>query len=377
MSSNNHLYRHLIEKIKKSGELKFSEFMEDALYHNIYGYYNKEEKIFGTGGDFITSPIISPLFGECLGQEFLNISHFLDKPSILEIGGGDASLTIAMLKNLQKEKHLPIKYIIIESSSYLTQIQKNNIKKEIPDLFNIIQWEKNIDTISMNGLIIANEFFDALPSERFKYDGKGFLISYIAESNGSLVDTWGAISPNLMQELEIAVGLPDKIFPKNYTSELNMQYRKWIESIDDAIDKGVIMIIDYGYNSHEYFLDDRKEGTLVCAQKHLANFNYLDNVGKQDISTFVNFSHLARISKLRNLDVCGYLTQLNLLLNLGILEMFQKNKFHGNKKEIELNKLKNILLPNTMGELFKTLVLKKNFDRNLLCTKKYNHVGRL
>ena len=102
MNSNKHLYRYLTEKIKKSGKLQFSEFMNETLYNVNLGYYTNKEKIFGREGDFVTTPVISSLFGECLSEEFINISHSLKEPSILEFGGGDASLLISMLKKLQK-----------------------------------------------------------------------------------------------------------------------------------------------------------------------------------------------------------------------------------------------------------------------------------
>ena len=152
-----------------------------------------------------------------------------------------------------------------------------------------------------------------------------------------------------------------------------MNYRLWVDTIDKILHKGIVIIIDYGYNGFEYYLDDRRNGTLVCNYKHNASFDPFKKIGEQDISTFVNFSHIARILKDKSLEVSGYLTQANFLLNLGILEIFQEKEFNGDKREFELNKLKNILLPNTMGELFKALILRKDLDTNLLCAEKHNH----
>ncbi|MEC9205746.1 MAG: SAM-dependent methyltransferase [Pseudomonadota bacterium] len=377
MSSNQYTYKYLIEKTKQEARLSFSEFMEFALYHKEYGYYNKKEKIFAKEGDFTTSPITSTLFGECICQEFINISKYLESPSVIEIGGGDASLAISMLEYLQNQNCLPTEYIIIETSDKLVKIQEHNIKDKIPNLLNLVKWKKNISDTSIEGLVIANEFFDALPSERFKFNGKDFLTLYVEEKNNVLQNTWDIITSEQKKELDIAIGNPRRIFPKNYTSEFNMNYRKWISLIDKTLNKGLVLIIDYGYNSFEYYLDDRKTGTLVCNHKHNANFDPFEKIGEQDISTFVNFSHISRILKDKNLNVSGYLTQSNFLLNLGILEIFQKKEFNGDKREFELNKLKNILLPNTMGEIFKALILKKDFNENLLCIEKFNHLGKL
>ena len=377
MTTNKHLYQHLIEKIKKSGRLQFSEFMNDVLYNNDFGYYIKKENIFGNKGDFITTPITSPLFGECLSQEFINLKEYLKESSILEFGGGDASLLISILKTLQKKKCLPEKYIIIEISQRLIELQKKNIKKEIPELLSLVEWKKSSEKVSIDGLLIANEFFDSLPTERFKFNNDKFLMSYISESNGSLKEVWDRITDEQNKELQTAVGKKDKKFPNNYVSELNMEYKKWVKNFSKSINNGIIMIIDYGYNSQEYFLDDRMEGTLVCIHNHQPNFDPLINIGSQDISSFVNFSHISNLAVKNGLTVDGYLPQSSLLLNLGILEIFETKDYRADKKVDELNKLKNILLPNTMGEIFKTLVLTKNIDRKLLSTKEYNQINKL
>ena len=377
MTSNKHLYRYLTEKIKKSGKLQFSEFMNETLYNLDLGYYTNKENIFGKEGDFVTTPVISSLFGECLSEEFINISHSLKEASILEFGGGDASLLISMLKKLQKQNCLPGKYIIVEISPRLIELQKKNIKKEIPELLNLVEWRNNLDEVSIDGLIIANEFFDSLPTERFKYDGNNFLMSYITESDDNLKEVWGKITDEQNKELEIAIGERNKSFPKDYISELNMEYKKWVQRINKSINNGVIMIIDYGYNRQEYFLDDRMEGTLVCIHNHQSHFDPLINIGRQDISSFVNFSHLSNLAVKNDFLVDGYLSQSSSLLNLGILEIYENKEYESDQKVMELNKLKNILLPNTMGEIFKILVLKKNINKKLLSTKEFNYTHKL
>ena len=377
MTSNKHLYRYLTEKIKKSGKLQFSEFMNETLYNLDLGYYTNKENIFGKEGDFVTTPVISSLFGECLSEEFINISHSLKEASILEFGGGDASLLISMLKKLQKQNCLPSKYIIVEISPRLIELQKKNIKKEIPELLNLVEWRNNLDEVSIDGLIIANEFFDSLPTERFKYDGNNFVMSYITESDDNLKEVWDKITDEQNKELEIAIGERNKAFPKNYVSELNMEYKKWVQRINKSINNGVIMIIDYGYNRQEYFLDDRMEGTLVCIHNHQSHFDPLINIGRQDISSFVNFSHLSNLAVKNDFLVDGYLSQSSSLLNLGILEIYENKEYESDQKVMELNKLKNILLPNTMGEIFKILVLKKNINKKLLSTKEFNYTHKL
>ncbi|MBC8299510.1 MAG: SAM-dependent methyltransferase [Pelagibacterales bacterium] len=374
---NNPIDNHLNKIISQKGDLLFSDFMDIALYHDQYGYYNKQNSIFGAKGDFITAPIASSFFGESISNEFINLSSEIKNASILELGGGDASLAISLLKRLEEEDSLPVTYIIIETSKQLKTLQKNNIKKLIPNLAHLVKWQKDLSEKSFEGLIIANEFFDALPSERFKYSSEGLKMSYVSSIDHQLSEIWKESTEEFKNEFILATDNMDIKFSENYISELNLHYSTWVNKINKALERGVCIITDYGYNNKEYFLEDRTEGTLVCIYNHKANFDPLYKIGEQDISTFVNFSHLSKISENIDMNVCGYLTQYNFLINLGILNIFENKKFDDIEKHVELNRLKNILLPNAMGELFKVLILKKNINSQLLSTKEFNHLHKL
>ena len=376
MKSSIELY--LTDRINNQGEISFSEFMEISLYHKDYGYYTSKTQIFGKNGDFITSPINSSLFGESISNEFINLKSNIDKDlSIIEMGGGDASLAIDLLKNLKTKKCLPNKYILLEISDSLIKLQKDNIKKSTPDLYYLFEWKNSLEDLSMDGLIIANEFFDALPTERFRVTGDNIECLFVGIDGDSYKYIWNSAPSNFIKELEAAKNNHEIYFKNNYISEINLHYKKWLKSLDKVLNSGVIFLIDYGYNSKEYFLEDRSEGTLVCVHNHQPNFEPMINIGEQDLSSFVNFSHLKNICLNTNLDVAGYLIQSNFLINLGILDLFQSKKMSENEKLDELNRLKNILLPNTMGEIFKVLVMKKNMDISLLSTKEFNHIHKL
>ena len=112
-------------------------------------------------------------------------------------------------------------------------------------------------------------------------------------------------------------------FPDGYISELNFNNAEWINSIDQCIQSGILFIVDYGYPAQEYFIQDRSDGTLVCIHQHKPNFDPLSNIGDQDISSFVNFSHLKNLSLNTGLTVSGYMSQSAFLINLNILDIYQ------------------------------------------------------
>ncbi len=368
---------YLSKEITSKNKIPFSEFMDIALFHKEYGYYTNKSQIFGSEGDFITSPITSSLFGESISNEFINLNSAEQPMSILELGGGDASLAISLIKNLAKIKSLPEKYIILEISNNLIEVQKRKIKEEVPELYGLFSWVDNLENKKIKGLIIANEFFDALPSERFRMRNGKVENLYIKNHNNSFKYTWFPATELLKKELSTATHNHSILIPENYTSDINLQYRRWVANLEDCLESGAIFIIDYGYNTKEYFLEERNEGTLVCIYNHKANFDPLSHIGQQDLSTFVNFSHLTNIINDTKMSVEGYITQANFLLNLGILDLFENKKYDDDEKVIELNRLKNILLPNTMGEIFKVLVLKKNINNQLRSIKEFNHIHKL
>ena len=373
----NHLEEYLLNKIELNQKILFSEFMNQSLYHPDYGYYTNTATIFGDQGDFITSPITSSIFGECISNEFINIIRSQKTSSILELGGGDGSLAISILKHLKKNKSLPDKYIILEISENLINYQKERVKKELPDDYNIFKWVTNLEEVKINGLVIANEFFDAIPTERFRVKNSKLETLYIESNNQSFNYIWDESSDDFSNELSRAKNNHNIDFSDGYVSELNLNNSKWINLIDKSMESGVLFIIDYGYHSQEYFLQDRSDGTLVCIHQHKSNFDPLSNIGNQDISSFVNFSHLKNLSVNTDLTVSGFLSQSSFLINLNILEIYQSKEYDGDEALIESNKLKNILLPNTMGELFKVLVMQKNIDIKLKSTREFNQMNKL
>ena len=168
-------------------------------------------------------------------------------------------------------------------------MKKRKIKEEVPELYGLFSWVDNLENKKIKGLIIANEFFDALPSERFRMRNGKVENLYIKNHNNSFKYTWFPATELLKKELSTATHNHSILIPENYTSDINLQYRRWVANLEDCLESGAIFIIDYGYNTKEYFLEERNEGTLVCIYNHKANFDPLSHIGQQDLSTFVNF----------------------------------------------------------------------------------------
>ena len=87
--SNEALVAALRDEIVAAGRVTFARYMARVLYHPDHGYYLGAEARPGRGGDFLTAPELSPLFGRCLARQFRQVWELLDRPTtftILEYG---------------------------------------------------------------------------------------------------------------------------------------------------------------------------------------------------------------------------------------------------------------------------------------------------
>ena len=341
--------------IKKNKLIGFDEFMNLALYHPKLGYYRSSKLNFNKHGDFITAPETSDLFGFSLASQcaqVLNSDH-----DILEFGAGSGVLAAQVLFALGRLGKLPKKYYILELSKSLRIKQLITLNKVVPELMERIVWLENLD-ISFSGVVIANEVLDAMPVKRLIYKKNSFVELGVDYKGGKF---------NNQQFVTIYKN--DKIFlPNNfsegYITEVNPLALAWVDTLFKVINSGLVLLIDYGMTSSEYFHSQRNEGTLCCYYKHTVHNNPFINIGKQDITAWVNFSHIAKQAKLSGFAVGGYATQAMFLISLGIYKYLEQEKNPAQYQSIA-SQIKRLLLPNAMGESFKILSLTKNLNIKL------------
>ena len=114
--------RALIEK--SGGSIGFDQYMNSVLYQPDLGYYSSNIQKFGFTGDFITAPIVSPLFSKCLAYQCSQVLDEIKDSAILEIGAGNGVMAKDLLLELQEQDSLPNKYYIFEVSLSLEKAQK-------------------------------------------------------------------------------------------------------------------------------------------------------------------------------------------------------------------------------------------------------------
>ena len=355
----------------KSGWISFSDFMNIALYEPGLGYYSGGLQKFGRKGDFITSPEVSPMFGQCIANQvsevLLNFRNSSDKEVyIIEFGAGSGVLAVDVLLQLENIVSLPDQYLILELSAELQQRQKETIKNKAPHLFEIVRWLDCLPDDVTNAVVVANEVLDAMPVECFKVVANTIETLTIGFDNDELVSRYVPAGDGVIEKISTTEQRSEIKLSNNYASEFNPAISGWLAGIESGIKNSVIFLIDYGYNEKEYYHPDRVNGTLMCYYQHRAHENFLWWPGLQDITAFVNFTDVAYSAVDLGMNVSGYTTQAAFLLANGLSEIHESQVTDDVKQQVILSQqIKTLTLPSEMGDRFKVMALTKNYDEPL------------
>jgi SAM-dependent MidA family methyltransferase len=171
-----------------------------------------------------------------------------------------------------------------------------------------------------------------------------------------------------VEALGAAVGEP---LATGYTSELCLLADPWIASLAGILERGVMLLFDYGLPQAQYYHPDRRSGTLTCHFKHRAHFDPLIQVGVQDITAWVDFSRVALAGQAAGLEVLGFCTQAGFLLGAGIEELLAQAQDAVEQTRLS-GEARRLLLPGEMGEAFKLLALGRGIDAPLPCFRHQN-----
>ena len=347
------------------GWIGFARFMEMALYEPGLGYYSAGAAKFGSAGDFVTAPEISPLFSRCLAAQCAEVLGALGGGDILELGAGSGVMAVDMLEELEALGQLPRRYLILELSADLRQRQLALLADRVARHLDRIVWLETLPQ-ALTGLIVANEVLDAIPVERFRVRG---------DQVNALGVTWHGEGPDWsevraqrellrrVRALERYVGAK---LPDGYTSEMNLRHGPWIASVADALQRGVMLFIDYGLPRRQYYRPERHDGTLLCHFRHRFHNDPFVHVGLQDIGAWVDFTAIAEAGTDAGLGLAGYTTQAHFLMGSGIERYLAAITQAQVAERVSIARQAMLLtLPAEMGERFKVIALTRDYERPL------------
>ena len=328
------------------------KFIEKALYDKKIGYYSKFNP-FGKKGDFVTAPLISPLFSEMIAVWVISFWIKLGKPnkfSFVELGPGNGAFCktfCRVLKNFPELKR-SVKIYLFERSAKLIKIQKNLINDE-----NVF-WIKSLSEIKTGPvLFFGNEFFDSVPIKQFEVRKSKIYEKFLKFEKGKFKKfVFKKTQKSIIKKLKDL-----NLIRKRGVIEYPQKGLKILDLIIKKIQKlnGGILLVDYGYTTAE------GKDTLQSLKSHKRNI-YYENIGQADITYLVNFHLLKKFLFKRQVFPNKIVSQSFFLKKLGIIEraVILSKKMSFNEKSDLYYRLERLLGEKKMGRLFKVLFASNN-----------------
>ena len=351
LAASRALLSRIAAELGASGNwISFARYMELALHEPGLGYYAAGARKLGAGGDFVTAPELSPLFARTLARQ---VGELLEPgDAVLEFGAGSGLLAEVLLSELEG-----VKYEILETSPELRERQQQR-------LGNRVQWLDRLPQ-KFRGVMLANEVADAMPVHALAWTRDGIRERGVCANEGQLA--WSdraAQGAVLAAAREIDVAIPPS---GRYESELALFARAWMRSLGRFLERGAILVIDYGFPGREFFHPQRSMGTLACHYRHHVHGDPFFVPGLQDITAHVDFSALGRAAAEAGLKVLGYASQAQFLVNCGITDLLaEENPADAKRYLPAAAAAQKLLSPAEMGELFKVLAVGRGIDAPLL-----------
>jgi len=339
------LARLLMRRIALAGPITVAEFMAETLGHPVHGYYQRRDPL-GRAGDFITAPEISQMFGELIGLWCVEVWHLMGRPDpyrLVELGPGRGTLMSDALRaaRIRPAFAAAMRLHLVETSPYLRERQAAALSGHHP------QWHASFAEVPDGPmLLVANEFFDALPVHQFELRPEGWRERVVASEGDSLFFAWTEPGPSfaLLSDRQRR-GPQAEVSPAalGLASEIGRRLARC---------GGAALVIDYGPGR------SLPGESLQAVRRHVP-VDPLAEPGEADLSAHVDFAALARAAEAAGALAYGPLPQGELLLRLGLAaraESLLARATPEQAREIAAAR-RRLLDAREMGTLFKALAL--------------------
>jgi len=315
--------RSMLDVLRKSlqnSDLPFRDFVELVLYHPEFGYYARAQSPVGKEGDYVTSPVLSPLFSYSLGKlcrEFM--SRAGDAVSqVVDIGCGDGELIRALAGVGSREWGVgETARTPVSSPTPKFFGLDRNLGRAVPDPR--VTYVTSLDQIPPADarLIISNELFDALPFARLVQRGEHLHELWVTERDGVL--DWTEHEAKVRYDDYFAgreIRLEDGQF-----ADVSLEWAALYDELCRFTKRGLIVTFDYGLPQSKLFRGRlRRFGTAAAYSKQRVSRDLLINPGEQDLTAHINFDDLRLTGEAHGFDTLFFDIQAKFLLALGAAE---------------------------------------------------------
>ena len=335
------------ERIRRDGPISVATYMELCLSHPTLGYYRRGRRI-GAAGDFITAPETSQMFGELIGLWCAATWRAMGAPArvrLVELGPGRGTL---MADALRAARTVPafleaLDLHLVETSESLRAEQRARLAEARP------VWHERVETVPPGPLlVVANEFFDALPIRQFERIDDGWRERVVALAPPSEALRFAAAPAPCAEAGRLGQAPTGAIVeraPAREALAVTLAARV-------AVEGGAALIVDYGHAR------PGTGDTLQALSRHRRH-DVLDDPGEADLTAHVDFSALAAAARRAGAAVLGPVAQGAFLEALGIearAAALRRTASASQARTIDAA-LRRLTGAHAMGALFKALAI--------------------
>ncbi len=344
------------DEIQQSGGfIPFTRYMELVLYAPALGYYVAGARKFGSAGDFVTGPELTPLYGAAIARQLMPILAATPGRQIVELGAGTGALAASVLTALANRGVSSVHYRILEVSPPLRAAQRATIERRAPNELAHVEWLERLPA-AIDGVVMMNEVLDAIAPRLIARRSGRWFERGVAWKGGMF-----AWDERPLDDAGVRA-MADARFPDqdDYASEVNPAAEALVTTIAARIVSGALFIVDYGFPGREYYHPQRSDGTLVGHYRHRVHADPFLWPGLSDLTTHVDFTAITHAGERAGLRVAGFATQASFLLGCGILDVLRDAGAPGSTDYLHAAAaVQTLLSPAEMGELFKVLLFAR------------------
>ncbi|HEV7241863.1 MAG TPA: SAM-dependent methyltransferase [Thermoanaerobaculia bacterium] len=346
------------------GDLSFRDFVELALYHPQFGYYARSENPVGKDADYVTAPVLSPVFSFALSnlvREFVRRNEGA-LCSIVDIGCGDGGL-IESVARCPLPVASDVRFFGVDRELGRVALDDSTTRR-------LVDYVRTIDELPRDGahLFISNELYDAFPFARLVKRGEHVHELWVTVQDGVL-DWTEREAPPAYDDYFAANGVE---LAEGQFADVSLEWEAYHADVARFLQHGLIVTIDYGFPANKLFhTRARRFGTAAAYAGQRVSRDLLANPGEQDLTAHVNFSDLERAGEHHGATTLFFDRMAKFLLSLGVTEheLFRPvhdlsidNPEQGMQLIEAREEARRLVLPDGIGEEMRVLVQAKNVE---------------
>jgi SAM-dependent MidA family methyltransferase len=352
------LHAIIVARIRNRGPITMAEYMELALYHPEHGYYCSASRRSGRSGDFITSVDVGPLFGELVATQLAECWDILRERGaewfdLVEAGAGNGQLTRDILDAAEREFpnfYRAIRVTLVERSPAAARAHAAMLGAHRCRMRSATELPRGI-----TGAIVANELLDAMPVHLVVVRGGELREAHVSEQNGELIVVELPVSSARVSALarRLCVGADEGAY-----LEVSLAAADWIAAAAASIERGFLLLFDYGREPDDPERGTGGRGTLAAYRAHVMHQDgWLNRPGEMDLTAHVNLTLLRDLARAEGLTPVGAVDQTYFLTGAGLADRLPS----GSSLDAIRRRLaaRTLMMPGGLGSTIKAMLFAK------------------